>query len=293
MSLALVYLSRGVDGGISSAREFFEAYEKYPTSCDHELIVISKGWLGIDGYDELEALARRYSARIFRLPDDGYDWGAYMRLVPQLDHDLLCFLNTHSRPRVDGWLKILKDAAKSLGKEFGAVGSTGSWESLAPIKPMFSRNSVIGSYIMYPIRFIVNAIRLPFNVKSFPIFPNPHLRSNAFIVSRGVFSEFLSTSGLPCTKRDAVILESGRKGFSNFITSRGLKITIAGADGKIYTPQEWMNSGAFRVPGQTNLLVEDNQTIAYELASPYVKQKLEKLAWGIAVSSVVVDRKNC
>ena len=76
------------------------------------------------------------------------------------------------------------------------------------------------------------------------------------------------------------ILESGRTGFSVFLADRGLKAVVAGADGRYYEPSQWIKSQTFRVPGQPNLLVADNQTIAYDRADLRLKRGMERAAWG-------------
>jgi len=280
MSLALIYLARGIDGGLSSAIGFFEAYRAFPPGCQHELIVIAKGWDGVKGRDELQQLAEVNAAKVVDLPDDGFDWGAYMRLAPHLAHDWLCFLNTQSRPRIDGWLKILREVADAPGMNVGAVGATASWGTLAPILPQPSMKAEYNKPLIYPIRFIHNTVLFLNNIRDFPCFPNPHLRSNAFIVRRNLFVDFAATCRIPRRKRDAYMLESGRTGFSAFLSGRGLKLLVTGADGKVYEPEQWIDSGTFRSPGQPNLLVADNQTMIYDKANQHMKNGLEKAAWG-------------
>ena len=287
-SLALVYLARGIDGGLRSAKEFFEAYRAFPAGCPHELIVIAKGWAGIDGQAELLQLIHSHSARLVDLPDDGFDWGGYMRLAPQLSHDWLCFLNTHSRPRVTGWLNLLKAAADAPSMNIGAVSASASWQSLdIPILPPPSLRKGYNTILIYPLRLFRNMLRLAINIRQigdFAPFPNPHLRSNAFIIRRELFVDFAATQRIPRCKRDAALLESGRLGFSVYLANRGLKALVTGADGKVYGPEQWINSGTFRAPGQPNLLVADNQTTAYDMADQHLKRVLERLAWGQAFS---------
>jgi hypothetical protein len=279
MHLALVYLARGADGGLPAAKAFFEAYCAYPPRCPHELIVITKGWSGIAGRDEVEQLVQANGARLVDLPDDGFDWGAYMRLAPLLKHTWVCFLNTHSRPCVDGWLNLLRVTAEAPGMHIGAVSATASWETLVPFIPLPSVNAKYNNPLVYPLRLIRNTVRFVTNIRDFPPFPNPHLRSNAFIVLRELFVDFAAAQQIPRCKRDALKLESGRAGFSAFLGTRGLKMLVAGADGRVYGPKEWVDSGTFRVPRQPNLLVADNQTIAYEMADLNLKRNFEKSAW--------------
>lgn len=284
MSLALVYLARGIDGGLSSTKAFFDAYRTFSAGCPHELIVIAKGWLDVAEHDELLQLAKAHAARVVELPDDGFDWGAYMRLAPQLTHDWLCFLNTHSRPRVNGWLNLLRVAASAPSRNIGAVGATASWQTLAPVLPLPSMKAEYNTSLIYPFRLIRNAVRFMTNRRGFPSFPNPHLRSNAFIVRRELFVDFVGTQTIPCCKRDAAMLESGRSGFSAYLARHNMELLVAGADGRVYGPEQWINSGTFRVPGQTNVLVADNQTIAYDMADQHMKSVLERSAWGRAFS---------
>ena len=135
MSLGLVYLSRGLDGGLLATKAFFSAYCDHPAGCPHELIVIMKGWFGVNGEDEIRQLAKTHSATVIDLPDDGFDWGAYMRVAPLLKHDFVCFCNTHSRPLVDGWLDLLKKSAESDSINIGAVGATASYQGCIPPFP--------------------------------------------------------------------------------------------------------------------------------------------------------------
>ena len=280
MSLALVYLARGEGGGLESCNSFFEAYSSFPAECAHDLIIIFKGWENIDGLNELKLTSKRLGAKLIELQDNGYDWGAYMRVAPLLEHEWVCFLNTHSRPLVTGWLNLLLLAAESSHKNIGAVGATGSWQSLSPIMPLKSLNVKYNTLLFYPLRLALNWVRLISRIQDFPIFPNPHLRSNALLVRRDIFVSFSKSKKIPLSKLDALKLESGRRGFSMFLKKSGKKILIVGADGKSYEPEDWVCSGTFRVPLQDNLLVEDNQTKGYKLANQSLRRYLEMASWG-------------
>jgi hypothetical protein len=283
MSIALVYLARGAGNGLLAAKKFFDAYHAFPAGCQHDLIVISKGWVKIEEQKELERLVEKHAARMIYLPDDGYDWGAYMRLAPTLSQDWICFLNTHSRPRVDGWLNLLWGATKTGDNDIGAVGATGSWGTIAQFPWPPSPTANLRAFFLLPllpIRLLFHTFWFILKIKHFPIFPNPHIRSNTFIVKREIFLDFVAIHNIPTTKYQSHMLESGRTGLSFFLKNLGLKILVAGADGKVYEPDQWVKSKTFRIPKQENLLVEDNQTIRYEIADTKDKKILETAAWG-------------
>lgn len=276
-SLAVVYLARGVGNGLASAINFFEAYRDFPPGCPHDLIVIAKGWPDIEGRKALEHLAESHAARIIDLPDDGFDWGAYMRLAPVLPQIWLCFLNTHSLPRVSGWLKLMLNCAQS--PKAGAVGATASWGTMIPTWPLLKPRGDM-TILSYPIRLAHDALIFAMNASEFPSFPNPHLRSNAFLVKRKLFNEFIEIRTVPRSKRDVHILESGKDGFTQFLIDRRLTPFVVGANGLCYKSIDWIISNTFRVPGQSNLIVADNQTIAYDNASKSLRKRLELAAWG-------------
>ena len=151
MTIALVYLARGSDDGLLAVKKFFAAYTSFPPGCPHDLIVISKGWKDNDGKQELERLAKQHSAKLINLPDNGFDFGAYMRVIPTVTHQWVCFLSTNSRPRVNGWLNLMRIAATSSNNCIGLVGATGSFGTIAqfPFPPSPVRN--LRSFLLFPL----------------------------------------------------------------------------------------------------------------------------------------------
>jgi hypothetical protein len=92
----------------------------------------------------------------------------------------------------------------------------------------------------------------------FPSFPNPHIRSNAFIVDRETFVRALPT--LPTTKYHCLQFESGYNSLTNIAIERGIRPLVVGRNGQLYPLNQLKNSGTFRTGDQKNMLVTDNQT---------------------------------
>ncbi|MCH8313849.1 MAG: hypothetical protein IID17_12785 [Nitrospinae bacterium] len=286
MNIAVVYLAYGVGGGLAAAETFFRSYRSHPAGAPHDLVVIAKGWEDESGFKTLREMAGECEAEVMDLPDDGFDWGAYMRAAERLSQDWVVFLNTQSEIRKEGWLRIMSKAATNQG--VGAVGCTGSWGTRAvvmkfilPILMEKRRNkgtlkfmfASADSMVLAPLRWVK---RFPW----FPQFPNPHLRSNAFLTRRKLFAEYARNHRIPRTKNDAYRFEHGRVSFTRFLSARGLKSVIVGKDGKSYGPDEWMDSSTFRVPGQENLLISDNQTRDYDTLLRAGRRISEYSAWG-------------
>lgn len=82
------------------------------------------------------------------------------------------------------------------------------------------------------------------------------------------------------TKMQAYCLESGKNRITEQVEWMGLKSLVVGKDGKGYDKNEWDISNTFRHGTQDNLLISDNQTRAFDAASPEKKRKLELSAWG-------------
>ena len=118
------------------------------------------------------------------------------------------------------------------------------------------------------------------HVSQFPSFPNPHLRSNGFLMRRRSFQAFVQHVVVPRAKRDAFKLESGRSGLSRFVQMNGQRAVVVGRDGAVYEADEWGRSDTFRSPGHRNLLIADNQTSNYDMASVYSRRIMERSAWG-------------
>ncbi|MBS0271331.1 MAG: glycosyltransferase [Proteobacteria bacterium] len=114
-------------------------------------------------------------------------------------------------------------------------------------------------------------------VKNFPPFPNPHIRSNGFMLSREFLLEF---NGLEKTKIACCEFESGWNGITNRILKKGLSILLVGADGIAYSPEEWPKSQTFRLGKQQNLIATDNQISNYTFYSQPERDLHTYLAWG-------------
>ena len=269
--LALVYLARA-RSGIESLRRFLRSYEQHRGGMEHDLVVVFKGFSSQAEYEEWRAVLSRFPHRAVRMSDFGFDVRAYSLAARQLSHPYLCFLNSFSEPLTADWLRILHGHVVQPG--VGAVGSTGAWTSIYSI---VEHEFATGAALPFFRRLILR-LKLPINRRAYPPFPNPHLRSNAFIISRELMNHVWP--GYVATKRTAYHWESGRKGFTRRIEAQNLRVLIAGKNGRAYAPDEWNRSGIFLQGRQGNLLVSDNQTRGYDKADAAKRCQLSMFAWG-------------
>ena len=292
---AVVHLVRK-QNGLEPLQHFLDSYRTHESGLPHDLIFILKGFSGVDDLGEYRQILADFPHKQFFVDDWGYDIRPYFETVRQFNYDHYCFFNSFSRILAPNWLALLYGWAGR--KDVGMAGATGSYESFATNnrirKKMLSTMSISGR-IGWRIRHVANAptlgegvvragawvleeARIWDPVYFFPLFPNYHIRTNAFMASRDIL---LRLKVLPViSKVSAYLIESGRNSLTNQVLSAGLKAILVGRDGQGFEPESWHRSNIFRQGRQENLLVSDNQTVAYDRADKTQREEFAYLAWG-------------
>jgi hypothetical protein len=114
--------------------------------------------------------------------------------------------------------------------------------------------------------------------RDFPMFPNYHISTNAFMLRRSLLVRV--RLGSLQTKKDVYRFESGRQSLTRQVMNAGRRPLVVGKDGNAYEKEDWHKSGTFRQDDQKNLLVSDNQTEAYAESDAAQKWRLSRMAWG-------------
>ncbi len=173
----------------------------------------------------------------------------------------LCFVNSHSEPLADGWLAALHEGLHGPG--VGIVGATGSHESTYSAAPR-------------PLK--------PLRKRQYPPFPNPHLRTNGFMLRRRDMLGLDWPTGR--SKSAAHQLESGNGGITRQLAGRGLAARVIDRDGRSLAPEEWPGSRTYRSGEQERLLIADNRTRQYAGAPPHERERLARMAFGDVADAV-------
>jgi hypothetical protein len=273
--IGLVYLA-WAPLGTAPLREFLRSYHTHPAGAEHQLIVVLNGaerdeqsnaGSGSGGDASRTALLAELvdvEHRLIELERPVLDLPAYGLAARQLEHERVCFLNSYSTILADGWLGQLSHALDDA--KVGLAGVTGSWESQA--------EWIRGK----PVYWLYQFAMLPRARRDYPRFPNPHLRTTAFMLDR----QLLLEAGFEraADKRDTYLLESGPRSFTRQVLARGVRPVVVGRDGRAYDIEEWPASATYRAGGQRNLLVADNRTRDWERASLRLRRRLSRDAWG-------------
>jgi hypothetical protein len=267
--------------GIAVFRSFIQSYLEHPAGCGHDLVLV---FSGIGREEEAAAyheyLREKNVAYISYYLAGGQDIEAYYFVASRLQQHYILFLNSYSCILADRWGVHFLDAVRNEG--VGAVAATGSWQSY--YSTVFMRERVAWVYEkgeMTPFRKIKLFIKNIFYWRVlFKPFPNPHLRTNAFIVERTLWLSIRRPASFP-TKFTAYVFESGRRGFSGQLMRRGLQLLVVDRTGITYPATAWRDSRTFWWERQERLMVSDNQTRKYAEGTSEFQRKLTYLAWGI------------
>jgi hypothetical protein len=229
---------------------FLASYRSQPAGAPHRLAVIFKGFGTPEAAVEHQRLLAGIEHDALFYDQPTLDLPAYAHAARTLDAEHLCFLNSESVLLAPGWLGALREALAPTG--VGIVSATASYERTHSLIPTRRRR--------------------------WPRFPNPHLRTNAFMLARRLM---LSADWPPVeTKARAWELESGYRSLTRHAWSQGLEALVAGRGGTTFRPHEWAASATFRGGRQENLLVADNRTREWDEAGAAERAELSRRAWG-------------
>jgi hypothetical protein len=296
--------------GTAPLRRFARSYREHPAGAAHELVVLLNG---VRSAQRAELLAELHGIdhRVVEVPEPIQDLAAYAHTLGVLEHERLCFLNSHSELLAAGWLAKLERALDQ--RDAGLVGATGSWASahsvamhslflpsgyrgVFPPKRVLraqfreielERDDVVAPADARPsewsaLRTLQTMLRMcavmPAQLLRFERFPAHHLRTNAFMAERELLRSL--QFGRVARKLDAYLLENGRHSLTRQVQRRGLRVLVADRDGAVYDQEQWPLSRTLWQRDQEGLMVADNQTRSYAHGDMERRRLLSAFAWG-------------
>ncbi|HKR78258.1 MAG TPA: hypothetical protein VJR69_01030 [Nitrospira sp.] len=268
-NISVVHLVRKKNG-IEPFKQFLESYLKYPAGIRHELLILYKGFTRSAERAPYEALLSGVRHSFLTVADFGFDLRAYFIAAERSTSEYLCFLNSFAVLMDKDWLlKLYRHIRKP---DVGLVGATGSWGSLRSGQV---RKLPLWKKILKP--FVRPARRAYFDLY-FDTFPNYHIRTNGFMISRNTMGRI--RRGVILTKMQVYRLESGKNSITKQVEQMGLTAVVVGKDGLSYDKEEWASSGTFWRGDQSNLLISDNQTRNYDNGDADDRRMRQLFAWG-------------
>lgn len=283
--------------GFTPFAEFLASYEAHPAGCEHDLVLLFKGFPApADAAPYLERAADSAPLAL-HVDDEGLDLSAYLIAAARLDHRLIGFVNSFSEILAGDWLERL---AAPVAAGAGAAGATGSWGGGLSYK--LYQAGVPGGYAdvfddrravriaMHEIggapqrgdvlHAVGNFVYLLRDLRLLSLFPAVHLRTNAFVIER---ERFLSLRVRRLgDKRGVYRLESGRGNMTAQLTALGRPPVMVDRHGVARRGPEWPEADVFWQGRQEDLLVADNQTRQYADGPAHHRVVLSRFAWGLA-----------
>ncbi len=296
--------------GVEPLREFLQSYRRHTAGVEHELVVLFNG-VGDAQRPTLLGELEGVGHRLLELEESVQDLVAYEQAAQMLDHNRLCFLNSYSVILAPRWLEHLSVALDR--PDAGLVGATGSWASLhsgvlnalflpSPYRSVMPPRRVAREQFRLlelerrgqetgevedlprrtPVGSVLSTLRslpgIPEQLYRFEGFPAHHLRTNAFMVDRAIFTR-LRIGNLK-RKMDAYAVESGRNSLTRQVQRLGLQTLVVTRDGRAYSHECWPLARTLWQGDQEGLLVSDNQTRTYAGGDTDRRRLLSAFAWG-------------
>ena len=295
--LGVVYVCRFAEGD-APVRRFLETLRDHPAGIAHDFHVIFKGFPDRSSLERGQSLFADFSIQPIVLDDRGYDVGSYVKAAAVVSNSRLIFLNTFSQILAPDWLR--KFSAALDQPRVGIVGATGSWQArtagyearaLFVIRNVWryfsaaSRNHpTISSSIPARRKTPRDVMQVAFapvaylyHLQHYARFPNPHIRTNAFMMER----DLLLSLRIPsfAEKEDAYRFESGRSSLTRQIIAKGLRPVVVDCNGDVFDVGDWDKSSTFWTKRQDKLLVADNRTRDYAEGTHEFQTLLKNFAW--------------
>lgn len=116
-------------------------------------------------------------------------------------------------------------------------------------------------------------------LNGYPPFPNPHIRSNGFMIRREHLLPFFD-SRKRMSKNESYLFESGPEGLTRQIQRQKLRAVVVNSCGEIFDVEKWPQSKTFRLGNQQGLLVHDNQVRNFKKINSAERDVLAYMSWG-------------
>jgi hypothetical protein len=242
---------------------FINNYKKYSKNYHHKLLICFKN-LNAEEIKKYEKELKKinYIKFIDALKINDFDLGSYKRISEKYKNAIFIFLNGHSYPVINNWIKILMKHYQSDK----IVATAASLESMRDL-PFNLRNNLIKN-IYQKILFYIN----------FPGFPNAHFRTTGFVISSTNFLKYPFPKIRE--KNDVHLIESGNNSMYKFFKKLKIETLVVNADGKKFNEKNWMKSETYAYRNQKKKIISDNRTRKFDKLSKALKLKKQLSVWG-------------
>lgn len=186
-------------------------------------------------------LVNKTGFKILELPDDGLDLGAFILAAMQLQGEYIFCLGSGITILCNDWLKKFSDAF--IEADIHLAGPMGTYA-----KGHSDR------------------------------FPNPHIRTCAFMIKRELFCEYADSHKFPQTKEDTWEIEHGADSLTNFVLNKGGQAVVVNDEGKVFYPNDWKMAQTY-ITLDSKAIMDDKWARRYAHTDECLRTKIEMENW--------------
>jgi hypothetical protein len=249
-----------------SLKNFIKNYKKHKSGYQHDLLIcyklINKKKI-IQLEKELLKITHIKYEDTFSQND--WDFGSYSRVAKKYLDRTIFFMNSHSYPIKNNWLKKFM----SHYKQKTIISSSGSYESIT--------NQVKFKKPYNIISFIKKKIKAK---RAFTEFPNPHLNTANFLINGNDFYKYIKGKKFN-NKYDTWKIESGFNSLTQFFKKKEFNLLVVNSEGKKFPEDKWMYSETYHYKNQSKSLMSDKHSRKYLKYNKSLKLISQKAVWGV------------
>lgn len=272
---------------------FWKSYHKHDAGYDHDLLIVKKGFDEFDPvWDDLESRISHLTYATKECPDKFFLSGYYREIIEDNPDKYVLFLTSSSEFFSNFWLeKMMRHASPDR-----VLGTCAAFTSLSThylrknaFPPLILKNLLRSSKATRK-KWWNHYLGRPPTISDHPLytydhflpFPNPGIRTNAFMVPPGILNCIAFWPKTECyvAREMELVFESGIPGLSKQVMLSSMELLVIGADGVAYPMEKWYSSNTYNTENQENLLIGDHRTRMYENAAPSVKKDYERTCYG-------------
>ena len=246
--------------------DFIKHYKKYRSGLSHKLLICFK-LLNSEEIIKIRKYLKNIKYTEFIDPNKTNDWdfGSYKRVAKYFYNKDILFLNSHSYPICNNWLKklFLYKNKKTV------IAPTASYESLVDSIKLKNKFHKIFRYLIRKKRFS----------KNFDKFPNPHLRTSSFLINSRIFFNYIKDKPLK-NKEDTLKIESGKNGLMKFLKKKKIKTLVVNSDGNKFDEDNWKFSETYCYKKKNKAIISDKHSRKFIKFDKNKKQSVRLKVWG-------------
>ena len=269
---------------IDTVKNFFESYEKFQAGYPHNLIIISRDYEAeSEEFSIINDYTKKFNAKLINTPNIGQDFGAYYTGAKETNAEYILCLNSHSVIMCDDWiLKFIR--AKEKFPQMELIGSGGGWHKSISYYNYYNeilKQNNKKNWMYHIQKNKIRIINLFDRFKNFQHFPNPFIRTNAFLIKKSLYIDFIEKEchkKLPKNKLQAYRMENGNRSLSRYVLKRGYNYCVVGRNNQIFMKDEFNISGTYHSEFE-NYIVKDKQIKIFENADIKSRKCMENAAW--------------